>query len=243
MTSYLGAAELPVPAGVVGTAFADPMVSALLDFLGHCIKAAVDTRLNQIRTGDAAILDACPEANRHDYDPRQSFVRKPTPALYIWWGGRSKNVEHSTIRNRRERDLNLLYVCPPVLYPDGGPVFAGLPGAVDAAILEGSDRGYHPTYGYQGDPAGTVLVRSLAPAGTLGWEYTGGQIGILEPIPRKRRNADPNHQEDAFPALQGTLRVYELRTDSLADVEELGDGQITISSDGVPYFTRVLRAL
>lgn len=241
MTSSVGAIELPVPADDVATPFVDPMIVGLLDFLGFVVKASIETRLVQIRT---TITDACPSANRFDYDPRQSFARDLTklPALYIWWGGRSKNVEATTVRNRRERELNLLYVIAPVRYPEGATVFAGALGAADAAICEASDRGYHPAYGFRGDPAGTLLARSLAPVGTIGWEYTGGQVGILEPVPRKRRNNDPNMQEDVFPALQGTIRVMERRTDNADQDEDLEDGRLTVTSDGVPYFTRVLTA-
>lgn len=234
MTSSFGALDLPVALGVPASPFVDPVIVGLLDFLGHCINDAIGDRLSQIRPG---LTEACPTANRHAYDPRQSFVRNAMPALYIWWGGRSKNIEHTMVRNRRDRDLNLLYVCAAVMYPDGAPVFAGVPAAVDAAIAQASDRGYHPTYG---TPPGTLLARQLAPPGRLGWEYTGGQIGILEPVPRRRRNADPNHQEDTYPALQGTIRVSELRVDSTADDEVLEDGRLVVTHEGFPILERVL---
>lgn len=239
MTSSFGALDLPVPLGIPASPFVDPLIIGLLDLLAFCIKDAIEDRLAQTRT---AIADACPVANRFDYDPRQSFVRNPMPALYIWWSGRSKNVEATTVRNRRDRDLSLLYVAGSVKYPDGAPVFAGVMGAVDAAIAQASDRGYHPNYAFGNDVLGTPLVLSLAPKGTVGWEYTGGQVGILEPVPRRGRKADPNALEDCFPALQGTIRVSERRTDSTADDEILGDGTLTITSDGVAYFTRALAA-
>ncbi len=234
MTSSLGALDIPVSLGASATPFVDPVVMGLLDFLGHCINDAIGDRLSQIRPG---LTEACPAANRHAYDPRQSFVRNAMPALYIWWGGRSKNVEHTVVRNRRDRDLNLLYVCGPVMYPDGAPVLAGVPAAVDAAIAQASDRGYHPTYG---SPPGTLLARQLAPPGQLGWEYTGGQVGILEPIPRRGRKTDPNHQEDTFPALQGTIKVMELRVDSTAGDEVLEPGSLTITVEDFPILTRNL---
>lgn len=245
MTSEVGALTLPVPEDYESVApavtpFADPFILGLLDFFGHVIKDAIETRLVQLRP--TLITDACPEANRHGFDPRQSFVRLPTPSLFLWWGsGRSKNIEHSTLRNRRERELSLLYVVAPVKYPDGAEVFAGVTNAVDAALARASDRGWHPTYGFADDPVGTPLVRSLAPPGVLGWSYEGGTSGVLEPVPRKRRNADPNMIEDCFPALQGTVKVVErIECDSPDEIEELEEGTLTVTSDGVTYFTRVL---
>lgn len=238
MTANLGAVELPVPTGAEATPFDDPFITGLLALLGHAIKAEVDARLVQIRT---SITDACAIENRFDFDPRSSFVRFPMPALYVWWSGRSKNIEHSTIRNRRERELSLLYVVAPVLYPDGATAFAGVLGAVDAAICQASDRGYHPTFGYDGDAVGTPLVTSLAAVGSLAWEYTGGQVGVLEPVPRKRRNADPNAVEECYPALQGSIKVSELRTDSTADEVAIGAGALAITDEeGLAYFDRTL---
>jgi hypothetical protein len=243
MTSKVGALTLPVPEATVPSPFVDPFIDGLLDFLAHCIRDAIGARLTELRT---EIVDALPAENLHAFDPRGSWVRRPIPALYLWWSdkGRSKVRQHTLVRHIRERELSLLYVVAPVIYPDGAEVFQGVTAAADAALARASDRGWHPTYRFtEVEPLGTPLVRSLAPPGVLGWQYEGGQNGVLEPVPRRAKGAAAtNHVEHCFPALMGTLRIQE-RVESDDFVDDAGaESEVTISDDGVPYFTRALTA-
>ena len=232
-TSAVGATTLPVPAGASLSAISDPIVDALIDFLGFVIKDALDAKLAVLTPTSA---NACPATNRYTYDPRAYWVRNPTPALYVWWSGRSKVVEHSTVYDRRERDIGLFYVFDELVGPDGQAPRAGLMAAVDAAITRASSLRYHPSYGYNGWPNGTPLHASIgADVGFLGWQYKGGQVGAMVPVPSDARQQTVDGAVVRFyPALQGTITVSEkiggFELEDPADV--LGDVATTITNDG-----------
>lgn len=207
--SAVGALDLPIAAGTLADPLADPIVNGLLAFLGYWLKSELDAKL-AIQSPTSA--DACPSANRFPYDPRGYWVRNPKPALYVWWKGPSEIADQTLVYAKRERDLGVWYVFEELVAPDGLTPRAGIAAAVDAVIAKACDRGYHPSFSYNGAGAGTPLAYALADKGLVGFEYRGGTAGWMVPVPdasARAGGAGTGYVQRGFPCVEGTIRVWE----------------------------------
>jgi hypothetical protein len=240
-TSNVGGLVLPLDTTSAEHSVLDPVVVGLADYFAFWIRHELNTKLAQLRpgTGDGAIPDPLPSANVFYVDPQAHWVRDPLkiPALYVWWprDGRSKVGEYSTVYDKRERDLRLMYVAGRETRPKGALGFSGLPAVVDAILTKASARGRHPEYGYNGDAFGTPIHRSLAPAGALGWEYTGGYPDFYAVVPNVPKGATggnaSGYEVTGFPVLLGTVHVVEkVLHDDLTYLDRTPDIVMTVTT-------------
>lgn len=210
--SIIATQALPAPLGVADTAIEDPTVVGLLDFAGFMIRWALNDRLAQLHgpTSGAAILDACPAVNCYPFNPETAHVRLPKPSLFMWWDGESQVTQWTTIYSRRIRKIKALYMFAETVNPGGAKARAGIPGIVDGVFAKLANENWHPSYGYNGAPAGTPIVQSL----DLMWlQYSGGAAGFMFEVPSNGSTADQGKAagqvQRGYPALTGTFTVCE----------------------------------
>jgi hypothetical protein len=212
-TFKAGAGTYPLAAGAANSAQSDPVLLVLLDFLGYCLKQALDTKFAATPLPSGA-TDACPTANRYPFDPATYWVRQSVPALYCWWDGPPK-VEPLTMTTRiRKREIAICYVFEELVYPDGADMHAGLMSDVDMVFAQALAEGYHPTYAYGNSSAGIQIAAMLAPVGMLGFEYLGGTEVLAMPVPEGSMNAQAGGDHEgqvvrAFPSLRAKCLVHE----------------------------------
>lgn len=210
--STVATQALPVPTGDVDSVIDDPTVVGLLDFAGYMIKWALDSRLAQLHgpTSGAAVTDACPVANRYPFNPETTHVRLPKPALFMWWDGTSQTTQWTMIYGRRVRQIKALYMFAETVLPGGMRARNGIPAIVDAVFAKIANERWHPSYGYDGDPAGTPIVQSLD---LMDLGYNGGTAGMMFEVPGNTTVADQGKTggqiQRGFPALTGTFTVWE----------------------------------
>jgi len=159
-----------------------------------------------------------------------------TPALYAWHGGAaSESLKYSTsVYPAIEREVKVLYVFQELQKPDGLQARHGIYKAIGDIFAKASDRGRHATFGYNGDPLGTPLYRSV---GFLEWRLTKGEPGWLDSTPGGTRNGAnglDRHAQRGFPAYQASFLVVERVGGELPDDgDALIDASIHINaSDG-----------
>lgn len=239
MTARVGAQVIPVPAGAEVRVL-DPLVEGLLDYLAWWIVWGFGAQgVRQRPTGATAITNVLPTANRFPYDPRDTWLRDPRPALYLWWPNRqqSRVRRFSATQDVRERQLRLMYALAEVQHPDGARVYSGLVQAIEAIVIQAASDGYHPEYGYSGAPAGTPIADSLAPLGMVGWEYVGGAPDFIavKPVEAARAVGGPagGHIHRGFPVYLGVLRVLERIELYATPSEQMPDVATTLTHDGV----------
>lgn len=247
----VGATQLPVPAGAIGDALADPLVDALLDFSAYYIKWALDAKLANI-TGTSS--DAVPTANRFTFDPleaRGHQIKLPHPALFVYWDGRSVYEQQTVLYWVRKREIHFLYVFDELPFLEEMRLRAGLFNAVDAAMHRMSVHQVHLDYGYGTDPSGTWINSSVEARDYISWEWRGstpGRFGIDEGPRAERRMAKRSGRD--WPALKGSWEAMERTTlRTMQEPDDLaGDIVATImGSDGetletVEIMQRVLEA-
>ncbi len=248
--TVVGGQLLPLPAPAPNGLLVDPAVAGLLDFAAYMIKWELDPALAQVQgpTTGAPIADACPTAARYPFDPDTTFVRKLFPALYAWWDGRSVVTQLTTLYGLRSFDVQLLYVFPETMLPDGAEERAGLMAAVDRAFAYVGNVGAHPLYGYNGAPPGTLLANAI---GARQLTYSGGEAGFMAVVPSAVSGAKSSEGQATrgYPSLRGTFRVEErVGIPSLSDPEDVGgDIRVTVRTglnldDVVPVLSKYLPA-
>lgn len=237
-TNSVGLLTLPVPAGALNTALDDPTLTGLIDYLAFWLRAALNTKLANLQ-GTAA--DAVPATHRFPWDPASYFVRgdqdgeaNPFPALYCWWQGRGVRERITLLKSARRRELGVCWVFEELVLPGALTDRYGLTGAADAAIQSACDLGYHPSYAYNGGPAGQHIAVSL---GLTAWgiRYENGQQGLMAPIPGQgAANAGLNsgradgHIVRAFPCVNITLNVWEeIKPFEAADPDDVAGEMLT----------------
>ena len=234
--SVVATQTLPVPLGAADTEIADPTVSGLLDFAGFMIRWALNDRLAQLHgpTSGAAILDACPAANCYPFNPETTHVRLPRPSLFMWWDGDSQVSQWTTIYSRRIRKIKALYMFAETVIPNGAKARAGITGIVDGVFAKIANEYWHPSYGYNGAPAGTPIVQSLD---LMRLDYNGGTAGMVFEVPGNTTVADQGKTggqvQRGYPALTGVFTVWE-RVDVSTSVDPddvAGDLLTTISTN------------
>jgi hypothetical protein len=245
-TGQVGALTLPVPVASPTTAkLTDPVVEAILDYLAWSLNTDLSMRLAQL-TGTSTT--AVPTANRFTFDPfepRGHSVRRPVPALFVWWDGTSTPYPFSQLHNGRQRTISVMYIF------DELPALAemdrrsGLMAAVEASVVKALDRRHHPSYSYNSMPLGTPIDESVGDAHQWDVAYLGGQgiqrVGIDDTSTTPALDRPSGRHYPAFVAL---LRVRELvqPVQPSAPDGELHDSLFTIKNDGVTIMERVLEA-
>jgi hypothetical protein len=204
---YVGGLYVPLKAEGYPSPVLDPTVVGLAKFLAFWIRYGLSTKLQEPNEN---IADPLPAENVFPYDPKDNWVRKSTPALYLWWSGESEPVELTIVRTLRRRTLRLFYVAgEQSVTPNGGRVYSGLPAAVDAILLKASFSGYHPDYAPDGFPRGTAIHEALR---LLSWKYGKGKADFAQAVP----NVSPvpggpggGHGVRGFPVLFGNVVINE----------------------------------
>lgn len=241
VTTTVGPLTLPIAAGAVGSSLDDHVVLCALDYLAHWLNQYLNAKLAQ-QTGTS--FEAVPSGNKFPWDPSTYFVlgdndgdTNPFPALYAWWEGRSQVVPERTslLYDARARDIQIAYVFDELVAPGGLRSRNGLLNAVDATFHRALDRMAHPTFGYNGDPVGTPIWRSLSLAEL---RYLGSTQGRFEQQVPTSNPAPGGPGEGSvvrgFPMLRASLRVVEtVNLDTTSEADEFADALFTISgSDG-----------
>jgi len=247
-TGLVGGNTLPVDAGVLNTDIGDIAVDGILDYLAFWIKNSLDSKIANMQASPTE-ADACPSANRFNYDPEDGgggiYARNPTPALYVWWDGNSQFLKKTTLWTHVQREIHAMYIYDEIVLPGDSGARHGLLPIVNATFAKAAERGYHPSYGYNGDPVGTPIYVSLSLA-NLGLIYMGGSPGVLWEVPGKGTNTMGGIQR-GFPALKAKFLIEErIEQDIPSDSDALIDASLSINandgfdSETIPYVDREL---
>lgn len=240
----VGPIALPLAAGSASDAITDPIVEGIADFLGWMLRHDLDDKLATL-TGTSAT--AVPVANVFTFDPmhpRGHSVRRPVPALYVWWDGTVEPWRVSILRSGMKRTIHALYVFEEPPKRDAMELRRGLFATVNATLARAADQGGHPNYAYNGTPNGTLLRHAIGNL-TWDWSYMGGQegavrrIGVDDPdttaTPRRERRSGQD-----FPAFMARFQTEELVQPNESGLKLLADSTIEMVTDGVTIASRVL---
>jgi hypothetical protein len=204
----VGANTYPLAAGAALSAIPDPTQAVLLDFFAYVLNTNLNAKLAVLTPMTAT---AIPSGSTYAYDPGTWWPRRNPPSLYLWWKGKSTVKPWTTTANIRERELALFYVTEQVTFPEVEKRQALLAN-VDAILAQASNAGYHPSYSYGGGAVGLQVQHYVASAGLIGWEYTGGIVGLMAPVPAADARLGGGGEGAvvrAYPALSGTVKVVE----------------------------------
>lgn len=229
MTSYVGALQLPVPAGEPNSRLADPTVRGLAAYLAFALRTDLNAKLTALLGMSA---DACPEANVYWWDPNTTFVRDSFPSLYLWWPGQSRVFQKTHVHSHRERELFGMYIFEETTSPTGRRARSGLLAAVDAVLSKAAERGR--------DAAHTPLVagafhgQSLANALNLAnWDFLGStQSQFLAEVPGASSapgGPAEGHVKTGYPALLFKLQVEERIGDDVLPSSDVQDADLTMT--------------
>ncbi len=244
-TSDIGALTLPLMAGVVGDKLEDPVVEAMLDFLGFYLNNDLNSKLANLR-GTSSV--ASPADNRYSWDPsepRGHKIKRPAPSLFVFWDGRSQVLPFSQLQRVRNRHVDALYVFDELPSDTALELRSGLFNAVDGVFAKAADRNYHPLYSYNNTTLGTRLDESIGDLGHWEWTYVGGQgirrVGIGD---TNVSNLGARTAGRHYPGFAGRFLVRELiqPTQPEDPANVLRDSPMTINNDGVEILDRTLEA-
>lgn len=230
--TLVGGIPIPVPAGATDQPIVDVTVDGLLGYLGFWVKFALDGKLATMTA--PPVPDACPVANRRRQNPSSLVARFNKPALFAWWNGKSVTKPWTTLKDVRQRDIQVLYVFDRIVDADALERYAGLIGAVDAAWNRAISRRAHPSYAPPGCRLGTPIAVAL---NLNDLSYLGGQEGFLaeqatssarqaavQTGPVRLGKGSANGITSGYPSLLGTFRVLEeVGVDTTLDTDAQGD--------------------
>lgn len=175
-TAVVAGTTYPLTTGASRSSLEDPVALGFVDYFAHWLNTSLNAQL-AVMTGHSA--QAVPTANRFGYDPMGIWVRNGTPALYVWWKS-DRPIAHSTLKDGRVSTYGVMYLGDEVVAPAGSQHYAGLAPHVRRVLNLAADRGFHPTYSYNGNDAGTPLFLSL---GIAKWGFARLEAGVMAPIP------------------------------------------------------------
>lgn len=233
----VGAIVTPLPAGSAGEPIADPFTTALLDLIGHTLKATFDARLanHEGFSGN----DACPVANRYPVppdDPRLADDDRTAPALFLWWERLGAPEQFTIVKYRTIRRLRGLYVWD---FNKAKSEIAKRPsyGAyANAALSKLSQRGYHPTWTYDGAvAAGTPLTDAISAEDSIEWRYLGpiGRAGKRLSLDNPKGRSHSRRREGrTYPALEFEFEVTEY-VGAWEESQGLIDAFLTVEHDDI----------
>ena len=235
--SAVGALQLPVASATAGTALPDPVLDGLIDFAAWYIKNALDTRLATVKPA-GLITDACPTTNRYAFnptDPEGVEIRLFLPAMFMWWTGKSKLVDFTTMHSFRVRTVGLLYVYEELPNITSKVERVAWGNVVDAALWKMSYRTRHASYTPSGGAPGMPLSQALADLGVIDWKFLGsehGRFGIGEGPSAAKRSKKTSGRD--HPAVKGDFEVWErIEAETNVDPDDvLADGLMTFNVNG-----------
>jgi hypothetical protein len=237
--SSVGNVAIPVPAGAPDAPVVDTTVAGLLGYLQYWAQFALNPKLATMTA--PPIADACPTANCYPYNPSKLVQKFNTPALFVWWDGKSTFVPWTQVIDLRQRDITALYVFGRVKDPPELTIYSGLIGALDAAWQRAISRRAHPSYAPPGYRLGTALYIAL---GLHDLSYLGGQEGMLQELVTGSARAasqqtgvhrlgkgNANTIVSGYPSLKATFRVLEqVEPDQALDADVTPDLLISTST-------------
>jgi hypothetical protein len=240
----VGTLSLPLPAGAANEPLRDPLLDGLLDYLALWLNKDLNGKLGTMAGSPA---EAVPAGRRYPYNPERTFVRNPIPALYLWRDEGPDGARHdetfTILRPRRISILHGLFIFSQQVVPTGAELLAGLRNAVDEIFRAAYEFGYRIDYGYNGDPLGTPIRKSLK---FDGWHYSGCEGGILWKLPGEAAAtaASPGAQGDGavqrgFPSVRSHWEVHEMPSTRAPDAA-LGDRHLTVDGEGIEVFQRLI---
>lgn len=244
-TYRIGSSTVPVEAAGTNTRILDPLLLGLLDYFAFWIRLTLNDKLAEMGgpIDSNAITDACPSDHLFTWDHKSTFTRKhtingvervPLPGMWAWEESSTSTKEGATLWfGAVQRTIRLHWIFPELQVPGFGGR-AGMQRAVGDALLQACDKGLHQDYGYNGDPAGTLILTSLG-LHTLSFER--GAPGRLEERPTASvvgnggAPASSGAVQRFFPAYDCTLKVIELigQRDIVLPDDALIEGRVTIN--------------
>ncbi len=174
---------------------------------------------------------AVPAANVFPWAPDKHWTRSTLPGLWVWWNGRSKVVDHTSVYQRRERQLNVFYAFSELVAPNGLRSRAGLMAAAEASIAKAIDRGRHEDYTPTGYPEGTSMLRAC---GLLKMVNEGGEQQFTASVPaagRQGTSAD-GHVVRGFPSVKASILIWERMDGHAMDDPADAAGEIAVTING-----------
>lgn len=210
---YAGS-TFPLTVPDAGTFLLDPVAVGLANFIAFWLNKDLNPHLARIPPHSAT---AVPTGRQFPYDPQGFWVRNsnpnsPTtpaqPQLYVWWEG-SRAANYTNLLEGSLSTYNVLYIGEEVVAPAGLLHYTGIGPLVARSMNNAFDACVHADYGYNGDPLGTPIWRSLQVRGLRLTETTPGAL-----VPRPATNAAAGGQGEGgivrfFPAVQAVVMVHE----------------------------------
>jgi hypothetical protein len=253
--STVGPLPIPATAGGANAAFVDKTAADLLAFIASWLQYALKPKTDTMSTPPTS--DG-PVANKYAFAPSDVYLKRKLPALFVYWNGRSKFEEWTTVRYMRTREFNVLYVFERVKNPDNVLLWNGLISTVDATLCRAFAKRSKFDFGINGFAPGTD-VRFMC--NWLGLDYVGGTPGFLQELAtdsirqlstapgRASANKAQGGIQAGYPSFNGIVRIQEEVTDdTLEDPEDvMPDLAVAISGsegydESVPLLDRVLVA-
>lgn len=204
----VGSIPFPVDPGAQDTAFPDPLLTGLLEYLQVWLNYDLNAKLGNLR-GSSAI--AVPVGNTHAWDPTArpsaTFTRgrgegeaNPLPALFVW-RGKSKRARWSTMTLARQQEVKVAWIFDQLVLPEGWQDRYGVLSGADSCIERAICIGHHHLHR---DDANIGLLLGLCGFGLL---FEGAEQAVLSPTPSPSGQGQPKVR--GYPALLATLTAWE----------------------------------
>jgi hypothetical protein len=212
-TAVVGPTTFPVEAGAARSSLTDPIALGLAEYLAHWLNTDLNAQL-AVMTGHTAT--AVPSGKQYGYDPQGAWVRntstlgsKTTPAaIYVWWQS-SADGQWSTLKDSAISTYGFFWVFDELVAHAGSQHLAGIQKQAERVLRRAADRGYHPTYSYDGADLGTPIGVSLG----MQWRFKRLESGAMVPVPATSTavgGAGEGGITRFIPCVQGQIEVLEI---------------------------------
>ncbi|MBU0572038.1 MAG: hypothetical protein KKC50_08370 [Candidatus Omnitrophica bacterium] len=207
--SAVGGFLQPIPAGTLNSELVDPTVRGILDYLAFWLTWGMNAKMGNMQGRSPTILAP---AAVFPYDPNAIYVRQSLPALYVWCA-REYEEQVTLLRHCRRRDIFAQYIFQELVSPQGMTAREGLLGNVAAIFARAITWGRHYDYGYNGDPPGTPIARSV---GMMAWRYRNSEYGMswkhpgtTEGVPERMGTGGDGAVQWGYPTCKTHIEVWE----------------------------------
>ena len=246
MSIVVGQIPYPAAVGAANAPIADPIEMGMIAFCGHVLKSALDPYL---ATQDApGIRDAAPLENRFTQSPRDIYIGRKAPALFVYWSGTTSTDRLSIIQDVQYRTFTFQWMFERIGGLEGVNQYSGLLAHANAALQIGFSNYGEDAFALGSYAAGSDLREMLNIVG-LSFKCTSGFLKELPAASLRSQGttvaatrAAEGGIQYGYPALQGTITTAEiigLRGTSVPFTQP-GNGQLTISNEGVPVLYRFI---
>lgn len=196
-TSTYGGLTLPLPATPAGRV-RDPIAHALLDYIGFYLNTMLGPQFALLYPSTPT---PCPSSSRFAYDPKEVWPQNSIPALYLHWKG-ARSQTWSLVRDREVATYELTWIAPGRNEPGGAANTSGIVAVAARVLRQAADRGWHPSYSYNGAPTGEPVHISV---GFQGWELSETMPGLFRPVPSTK-----GARADYYPALKAQIKTFNI---------------------------------